>query len=214
MKQQEGQRASMMHTVLEALRNDINNCKYESGQFITESEISQKFNVSKTPAREALNYLCQEGILEKIPRKGYLVKRLSLAELRNLFQFRNILERASVEWAIRYATTRELEALCELARCKLKPGEENLANRYNDLNVNFHISVANLSRNPYLVSALQNTLNLLRLDLFVDMRQNSLEKALGAHILIAEAMLDRDLEKALRLTSDQMDEVEKRLYLR
>ena len=97
MKQQEGQRASMMHTVLEALRNDINNCKYESGQFITESEISQKFNVSKTPAREALNYLCQEGILEKIPRKGYLVKRLSLAELRNLFQFRNILERASVE---------------------------------------------------------------------------------------------------------------------
>ena len=51
--------------VLEKLREDITNCVYESGQFITESEISHKFNVSKTPAREALNCLCQEGLLVK-----------------------------------------------------------------------------------------------------------------------------------------------------
>ena len=214
MKHNDGHSISMTNAVLEALRNDINNCIYESGQFVTEAEISQKFNVSKTPAREALNYLCQEGLLDKIPRKGYIVKSLSLAEVQNLFQFRNILERASVELAVRYASEKELQTLSELARAKLDPAAEDIARQYHDLNNNFHISVAKLSRNPYLINALQNVLNLLRRDLFTDMRRNSLEKALEAHVLVAQAMIDRDLERALRITTDQIDVVERRLCIR
>ena len=148
MKHNDGHSISMTNAVLEALRNDINNCIYESGQFVTEAEISQKFNVSKTPAREALNYLCQEGLLDKIPRKGYIVKSLSLAEVQNLFQFRNILERASVELAVRYASEQELQTLSELARAKLDPAAEDFARQYHDLNNNLHMSVAKLSRNP------------------------------------------------------------------
>ena len=214
MKHNDGHSISMTNAVLEALRNDINNCIYESGQFVTEAEISQKFNVSKTPAREALNYLCQEGLLDKIPRKGYIVKSLSLAEVQNLFQFRNILERASVELAVRYASEQELQTLSELARAKLDPAAEDIARQYHDLNNNFHISVAKLSRNPYLINALQNVLNLLRRDLFTDMRRNSLEKALEAHVLVAQAMIDRALERALRITTDQIDVVERRLCIR
>ena len=214
MKHNDGRSLSMTNTVLEALRNDINNCVYESGQFITEAEISQKFNVSKTPAREALNYLCQEGLLDKIPRKGYIIKSLSLIEVQNLFQFRNVLERASVEWAIRYASDQELQSLSELAHAKLDPAAEDLAHQYHDLNVSFHISLAKLSRNPYLINALQNVLNLLRRDLFTDMRRNSLEQALEAHVLMTQAMMDRDLERALRITTDQIDVVERRLCIR
>lgn len=214
MKHNDGHSISMTNAVLEALRNDINNCIYESGQFVTEAEISQKFNVSKTPAREALNYLCQEGLLDKIPRKGYIVKSLSLAEVQNLFQFRNILERASVELAVRYASEQELQTLSELARAKLDPAAEDIARQYHDLNNNFHMSVAKMSRNPYLINALQNVLNLLRRDLFTDMRRNSLEKALEAHVLVAQAMIDRDLERALRITTDQIDVVERRLCIR
>lgn len=214
MQQQANRIVSMTNIVLEALRNDINSCVYGSGQFITEAEVSQKFNVSKTPAREALNYLCQEGLLDKIPRKGYIVKSLSLVEVQNLFQFRNVLERASVEWAIRYASDQELRALAELACQNLDPAAADFAIQYHDLNVNFHISLAKLSRNPYLINALKNVLNLLRRDLFTDMRQNSLERALEAHVLITQAMLDRDLERALRITTDQMDVVERRLCIR
>lgn len=208
------EKLSMTNKVLTALRNDINSCVYESGQFITESEISEKFQVSKTPAREALNYLCQEGLLEKIPRRGYAVKRLSVSEAQQLFAFRNILERASVEWAIRYATDDEIDSLTELAQCRLDPNSPDLANQYNNLNVSFHLSLARLSHNTYLVNALQNVLNMLRRDLTTDMRENSLEKSLGAHALILEAIRERDLEKALRITSDQIDIVERRLYLR
>ena len=214
MRHADGQAVSMTHTVLDALRNDINNCVYKDGQFITEAEISQKFNVSKTPAREALNYLCQEGLLDKIPRKGYMVKQLSMTELQHLLEFRNILERASVEWVIRYASDSEIQSLDALAHSRLDPTAADLPNRYNALNVQFHLSVAQLSRNTYLIDALQNVLNLLRRDLIMDMRQTSLEQALCAHSMIVDAMKARDLDKALRITSDQIEVVERRLYLR
>ena len=60
-------RQSMTEKVLEALREDIINWVYEENDMITEAEISEKFGVSKTPSREALNYLCMEGFLDKIP---------------------------------------------------------------------------------------------------------------------------------------------------
>lgn len=119
-----------------------------------------------------------------------------------------------MELAVRYASERELQTLSELARAKLDPAAEDIARQYHDLNNNFHISVAKLSRNPYLINALQNVLNLLRRDLFTDMRRNSLEKALEAHVLVAQAMIDRDLERALRITTDQIDVVERRLCIR
>ena len=58
-------RQSMTEKVLEALREDIINWVYEENDMITEAEISEKFGVSKTPSREALNYLCMEGFLDK-----------------------------------------------------------------------------------------------------------------------------------------------------
>ena len=60
---------STTETILQQLRNDINNLHYND-QFITEAEVSSRFQVSRTPAREALNILCQEGILEKSSPKG------------------------------------------------------------------------------------------------------------------------------------------------
>ena len=213
MKQPGTNDVSMTNKILDLLREDINNCVYASGQFITEAERSDKFHVSKTPAREALIFLCQEGLLERIPRKGYLVKQLSVAELQSLFQFRSILERAAVELAIRFASDGELKHIEELAHQRVNINDEDFYNQYNNLNVRFHLSIAQLSKNPYLVSSLQNVLNRLRRDLVLDVRSN-LEKSLDAHILVVEAIKKRDLEQAMRVTADQIEVVEKRLYLR
>lgn len=214
MKRSDSRPPSMTRTVLDALRNEINDCIYKDGQFITEAEISQKFNVSKTPAREALNYLCQEGLLDKIPRKGYMVKKLTLHELHQLFEFRNILERAAVEWVIRYASDEEIRTLDDLIVIPSDASAEELERLYPQLNMQFHMGLAKLSRNTYLIDALQNVLSLLRRDLIMDMRQTNLEQALWAHSLIVEAVKARDLDKALRITSDQIGVVENRLYLR
>ena len=72
---------SITEQILTQLRSDIVNCYYDAHALITEGEVSERFQVSKTPAREALNYLCQEGLVEKLPHRGYLVKGFSMRDL-------------------------------------------------------------------------------------------------------------------------------------
>ena len=202
---------SATETILEQLRNDINNFVYDE-HFITEAEVSAHFQVSRTPAREALNTLCQEGILDKIPRKGYLIRKLSFSELQQLCQYRSILECGAVEYATRFASDSELDKISELANQKIDPDDPDFYNQYHALNLTFHLSIARLTKNVYLISALENVFNRLRRDLLIDGRSN-LENSLDMHIQLAAAMKNRDLEQAHRITADQIDFVEKRLYL-
>lgn len=117
-----------------------------------------------------------------------------------------------MEYAIRFASDSDLEKISELANRTLDPKDPDFNNQYHELNLTFHLSIARLTRNAYLISALENVFNRLRRDLLIDGRSN-LENSLDMHIQLAAAMKRRDLEQAHRITADQIDFVEKRLYL-
>ena len=191
-------RQSMTERVLQELRNDIINWNYEENDMITEAEVSQKFGVSKTPSREALNYLCMEGFLEKIPNKGYLVKGISVTELQSLFQFRGILEKASAEMAIQYATDEELKFLKDYTEEQIAKIEGSTYQEYSEMNMQFHMSVAYLSRNPYLMSSLESILNKLRRVLVKDWKSSEAKSLMEEHLELVSALCTRDVDRAKR----------------
>lgn len=201
---------SMTERVLNELRNDIINWNYNENDMITEAEISQKFGVSKTPSREALNYLCMEGFLEKIPNKGYLVKGISVMELQSLFQYRGILEKACAEMAIQYATADELRFLQELTEEHVKKAEGSTYQEYSEMNMDFHMSVAYLSRNRYLVSALENVLNNLRRVFVREWKSSSAKALLEAHMELVEVLIKRDVEQAKQYVARELEGAEYR----
>lgn len=204
----------MTDKVLKQLRDEIIRCVYNTDDLITEAEISQKYSVSKTPAREALNYLCMEGLLDKIPHKGYLVKGISLNDLQNLFQFRKIIESAAVELAVRYASAEEIRCVEELTKYRLSEAEPNAHQKYNELNYNFHCAVAQLSKNPYLASSLGNVLNRLQQVLTMDFKLSNANELLAVHTDLIEAIKTRDMERARAITKEQFEEIERRIYFR
>lgn len=204
---------SITSTVLRALRKEICASAYADGQFITEAEVSQKYRVSKTPAREALTILCEEKLLCKIPRKGYMVKKLSLKELCKLYQFRNILERATVEHAVRYADEEDLRHLDVLASAQVDTSHPEWIQEYHRVNSAFHIGLAALTRNNYLIDALRGVLNILQRDLIEDMKYIGVEKTLGEHRRIVEAVRRRDLTEALSITSQQINIIERKEHM-
>ena len=205
---------SMTERVLNELRNDIINWNYNENDMITEAEISQKFGVSKTPSREALNYLCMEGFLEKIPNKGYLVKGISVMELQSLFQYRGILEKACAERAIQYATADELRFLQELTEEHVKKAEGSTYQEYSEMNMDFHMSVAYLSRNRYLVSALENVLNNLRRVFVREWKSSGAKALLEAHMELVEVLIKRDVEQAKQYVARELEGAEYRIYFR
>lgn len=205
---------SMTERVLNELRNDIINWNYNENDMITEAEISQKFGVSKTPSREALNYLCMGGFLEKIPNKGYLVKGISVMELQSLFQYRGILEKACAEMAIQYATADELRFLQELTEEHVKKAEGSTYQEYSEMNMDFHMSVAYLSRNRYLVSALENVLNNLRRVFVREWKSSGAKALLEAHMELVEVLIKRDVEQAKQYVARELEGAEYRIYFR
>lgn len=60
--------------VTEEILKRIHNNEYAKGQIITETELAESMNLSRTPVRESLIELTANGVLEKIPRKGYVVR--------------------------------------------------------------------------------------------------------------------------------------------
>ena len=162
-------RQSMTECVLEALRNDIINWNYEENDVITEAEISKKFGVSKTPSREALNYLCVEGFLE---------------------------------------------SLRDLAKQQVSMMEGNSYQEYSARNMQFHMSVAYLSRNSYLMSALESTLNKLRRVLVKDWKSSKAKSLMEAHLKLVDALIERNVERAQEYVEEEMEGVEYRLYFK
>lgn len=203
---------SMTNKVFDRLKKDIVNCVYSDDELITEAIISKKFNVSKTPAREALNHLCVEGLLTKIPYKGFFIKKISFNELQNLFQFRKILESACIELAVRFATQDDLFVLDSL--CDKVDNMKNEINiqEYNDINQKFHITVAKLSKNPYLVSALDSVLHKLKRPLMLDFKSSDSKNYLKSHRNIVDHIHNRDLCGAIEEIKKHIDKTKYRLF--
>jgi DNA-binding GntR family transcriptional regulator len=63
---------------------EIITCKYKPGASLTEIELANKFNVSRTPIREVCNQLLKEDLLQSIPYKGYIISPINLQDLNEL----------------------------------------------------------------------------------------------------------------------------------
>lgn len=204
-------RISMTEKVTNAVRLEITSGVYQSDTLITEIVVSEKYGVSKTPAREALNQLCAEGLLEKIPHKGYLLKRYSAVDLENLIQFRYILEINAVEIAIQVASNQDIARLRKMCDQYDELSEEEAINQYVALNRQFHIALSSLAKNPFITAALANTLDQLKLALSVDVAENPGAVKLVDHKEIVEAIAQRNVEQARALVGRFVDNVHSRL---
>lgn len=94
-----------------------------AGQKVAEAAVARELGISRAPVREAARLLESEGLLEASPRRGFFVRRLSAAEVDELYDLRLCLERhAAIEAARRLteadraALRRQLDVLHEAAR--------------------------------------------------------------------------------------------------
>lgn len=204
--------STLTQYVVDDLRRDILNQRYPNNKLITEAEVAKLYSVSKTPAREALGYLCQEGLIEKIPRKGYLIRKFSLMELKCLFQYRKILEEGVVELCARNATKKDIDLLYQLCTEADMLSEEVLYTEYNKVNDEFHIALAKITNNPYLIAAITSTLQLLRRTTVLDIKYTNPKERLASHKHLVDMIHRKDAKKAKEFIRKQLSAAEVRVY--
>jgi DNA-binding GntR family transcriptional regulator len=72
--------------------------KYAQGMRLRERELSELYNVSRVPVREAIQRLEQDGFVATFPRRGAVVRQLTLTDVNELFDLRLCLETFAARW--------------------------------------------------------------------------------------------------------------------
>jgi DNA-binding GntR family transcriptional regulator len=170
---------------------------------LDERQLSQKLGVSRTPIREALTVLEQEGFVRAVPRRGIYVVRKSKREIIEMIVVWAALESMAARLAAKNATDEQLKALADLFyEFKNEPLYDHL-NEYSEANIKFHQAVIKLGGCELIVEMTQNLFIHIRAIRTVSLRQdNRAERSINDHMRIIGALEARDADLAAKLVRE------------
>lgn len=154
--------SSQTHQTTNELRRQILAAEIRPGERMLEIELSARLQVSRTPIRLALGELEKEGLLERLPTRGFRVRQFSIDEIANAIDVRGTLEgmaaRLAAERGLAAATSARLQAAVDEGRTLLvlaaDRGHVIDAARWVPMNAQFHQTLVDAAFNAPLASAL------------------------------------------------------------
>lgn len=202
----------LRETVYAALRADMISCRLPPGVEIREQELAQRFGVSKSPVRDALMRLESEGLVITLPRQGYRVAPVSLADVQDMFGLREALESASMERITRVASDAQLAELDAFRGFDPDAWDGSFV----AYNREFHRTLARISGNARMRDHLFDLMD--QMDRAVQLSVNSLKRGdpmsvVKEHVQIIEMLQARDATRAQRLITRHVNQAGKRVVL-
>ena len=188
---------------------DIINGEIRPDEYITESQMVERFGVSKSPVREALIMLCNENVLECIPRRGYRVVLVCRDELKQIVETRRVLELFMFERAFPGLNRQKLSRLRELNDYLEDSAQMTTMQRW-EHNIAFHLELASYAGNQYMLRLLSDTLraNARAYTLYANyVKLHHAKKERDAHHRLLDACEARDYAKAAALLGADIDEL-------
>lgn len=152
--------ASIKQMVYDGVLTDIINGVYPLDYVFNEKELVEKYNVSKSPVRDALIELCNEQVLRSIPRYGYEIVRITERSVREITQLRKLLEVEAFRENCRSCSETMLEKIVDFNR-KANAGWPKTRYEAWRTNIDFHLMLYSFSNNQYVLGVLEKCLSVL-----------------------------------------------------
>lgn len=189
--------------VYEVVRRDLLDGVIRPGDRIPDGEVRAALGVSRTPVREAMLALEQEGLVRIVARQGYFASELSLSDVVDAYQLRYILEPIVTALAATRATDGDVARLRGLAEFK---GDDSDVAGAIQANKDFHLAVAEVAGNPRLVRLLGEVLDALGRLASFDLRYwRTPETWRAEHLAITDAIAARDPVRAAEVDRATFD---------
>jgi len=188
------------------LKQLILTSRLEPGEELREAALTESTGFGRSPVREALRRLVQEGFVDVRPRQGYRVSVVTLAGVRDLFEMRLLLEPAAVELAAARASDEELADLHTLAHETYVDGDRASYERFLQRNREFHVRIARVAGNERLARTLQGLLEEMQRLFFVSLRgDDTAAELMHEHHELHDALRARDPVRARQIVVDQIE---------
>ncbi len=186
---------------------------------LDERKLADMLGVSRTPVREALSRLEQEGLVKNIPRRGTFVVRKTKREIVEIIQVWAALESMAARLATLHASDKELESF--RIRCNGYQADRRSdgarIDEYSENNIKFHQDIISLSKNDFLISTARLSfahMHSIRSSTIKDPDRTI--QSIIDHMRIIEALMNRETAKVEKLVREHAlklaEHVEKHVY--
>lgn len=188
-------RATLTEQVQDALRLDILEGVFAPGQRLRPVELSERYKVSATPLREALQRLAAQSLVEIDPRMGVSVARISQGDLHDIHWLRGVLESMALERAIeRGDEAWETELRAAYATLKGQTEDDPIA--WSVAHRRFHEALFAPCGSPWLLRVLDTLYDHSERYRLVSVQKGT-QEAVREHNAVFAATVDRDKSRAV-----------------
>jgi DNA-binding GntR family transcriptional regulator len=206
--------ASATDQIVTALTQAIVAHRLKPGTKLAEQKIALQFGVSRTLVRQALFQLSQHRLIRMEPARGAFVASPSVAEARQVFAVRRMLEAETTRAFVRQITPKQIKVMQSHVKTeRAAMAHDDVAGRSqrNELLGDFHVRMAELMGNTVLAELLGELISRCSLITLMYQSTRAAEHSSDEHVQIVKALAARDEALAVRLMDEHLQHVESNL---
>jgi len=184
------------------IKEMVKNNDLKAGEKIKQVEIAEKLGVSRTPLLKVLHKLASENIIEYIPNRGFKVKNLTVKELKEIYEVRELVQGVSARNVVKKAREKEIE---ELESYFLPFNKKTDINKkeYYEADKEFHRRLIELSRNKLIIKI--NKMFYIHNFSYQEGLLRPPEETIVEHLNLIKAIKNRNQNKAQRLAVEHIE---------
>lgn len=202
----------LREAVCETLRDAIRKGILEPGERLMEVQLADELGISRTPVREAIRKLEQEGYVIMMPRRGTYVSDVSVSDVKEIFEIRSALESLATGLAARRIEQDELEKLQSLLTEIEGYIQKNDIEKIVETDIEFHGLLYQVSRNERLAGIISNLKEQLARFRKLSMSYpGRLRETFEEHSEMVEAIANGDVSAARDAAEHHMERAEETL---
>lgn len=205
----------LWESISDRLRDEILDGELPAGSRLLETELAERFGVSRGPVRDALNELGRQGLVQDLPRRGTFVSSLTERDLEEVYVLRRAIEEAAVRLAIARADEADVKEIYQRLVAAEEAYESGDLPVAWDADMAFHRICCQMSGNGRLLEVFEGmasqTVLLMRTELATH-ASLAWTPPVELHRRIADAVAARDVEAAIRAVAEHYQYTIDRLY--
>lgn len=185
-----------------SIKENIINCTYAPGTFLDTAYIVQELGMSRTPVREAITKLEQEGLVQIVSQKGVLIQNVTLKNIRDVYTTREMIEPQMILMYGKEIPKEDLEDCLEKLKKDMEPLSLKEVVELDDL---LHKVIMYASDNAFIISLFHNLCDQnRRIQYMTRSLTDRRKKNQDGHIAILELMLQDKFEEASEMMKEHL----------
>jgi DNA-binding GntR family transcriptional regulator len=203
-----GDVASFTEKAYQAILGAIARLELKPGETLTQDRLAKWLAISRTPVREALRRLEQDGLIQNVPGRGLIVTELTIKDVEDLLELLCILDTQAAYLAAQRRTPEQAEELAAIAQALLLAAEQHDVEAWSRIDKPYHDLLLEAAGNHFLRRSIEDVRRRLqRITYHVAIQPEHMLSGTREHVALAQAISESNAQAAADIMRQHLQTV-------